>query len=382
MVSRVYNGNMEFGLGNLFKKKNTGVLGVDIGSSSIKVVQLKKKGDKAVLETYGELALGPYANASVGQATKLSIQKLTEALRDLLNEKEVGLTTRNAGLAIPFSASLLSVIEMPNVPNKELETMVPIEARKYIPVPISEVTLDWSVIPRLEVDTHNEVSDEIKSKGVEAKTVDILLAAIHNNILSDYQTIIDSTGLAASFFEIELFSSMRSVLDEVGKTSLIVDLGAASTKLYIVERGVLRNSHIINRGAQDITANIARINNISFEDAEVAKRNFGLASGRTDIVIDQGVHTAMEYIFSEINRVLYGYQTMYNKNIDQAILIGGGAALKGFNELASDSLKVPTISGDPFSKVEAPAFLEEILKQTGPEFAVSVGVALRKLKEL
>src|SRR3989344_3057920 len=139
---------MQNPFGELFKKKNDVVLGLDIGSSSIKAVELRKKGNKVVLETYGELSLGPYAETSIGQATKLSPPKLAEAMQNLLDEKEVAITTRNCGIAIPFHASLLKVIKMPKVGDKELAAMVPIEARKYIPVPISEVSLDWSIIPK------------------------------------------------------------------------------------------------------------------------------------------------------------------------------------------------------------------------------------------
>ncbi|HEY4515566.1 MAG TPA: type IV pilus assembly protein PilM [Candidatus Paceibacterota bacterium] len=369
----------------IFAKKDQSVLGIDVGSSSIKVVQLRKKGSIAVLETYGELALGPYGESGVGQATKLPTLKLIEAMKDLLNEKEVGLSTRNCGMAIPFSASLLRVIEMPNVKEKELEGMVPIEARKYIPVPISEVTLDWSVVPQLSFQSGQvEVADELKSRGenLVPKKIDILLAAIHNNVIDEYSQIVEATGLSASFFEIELFSSMRSVLDESSKSAMILDMGAASTKLYIVERGIMRNSHIINKGAQDITSNIARTNSISFEEAEVVKRNFGLEKGVSDIDVSGSVQAIAEYIFSEANRVLFTYQNEQNKNIDEVILIGGGSALKGWTALAAENFKIPTVAGDPFSKVEAPAFLEKILKETGPEFAVSVGVALRKLKEM
>ncbi|MEK7117395.1 MAG: pilus assembly protein PilM [Patescibacteria group bacterium] len=386
---------MDFSFSNLFNKKDQKALGIDIGSSSIKVVELRKKGNKAILETYGELSLGPYSGVSVGQATKLSTGKLSLALGDLLKEKEVGITTRNAGLAIPFHASLLSVIEMPYAKDKELATMVPIEARKYIPVPISDVTLDWSIIPKFEVKGRNqEVADEMQKKmlekaenfggeDVKPEKVDILLAAIHNNIISDYQEIVANVGLVASFFEIELFSTIRSVLDEDIHTAMIFDMGAASTKLYIVERGIIRNSHIINRGAQDITATIARMNNISFEDAEVLKRgNRAAGAGDEPINIEEAVKVTAEYIFSEANRVLFFYQKQNNKNVDKIILVGGGSAMKGWAEICSQYFKVEVVAGHPFSKVEAPAFLEEILRETGPEFAVSVGVALRKLKEL
>ncbi len=362
---------------NLFKKEQKSVLGIDIGSSSIKIVQLKKKGDKAILETYGELSLGPYAGVYVGQSTNLGVEKITEAMNDLLNEKEVALTTKIAGMAIPFKASLLSIIKMPEVGPKELSTMVPIEARKYIPVPISDVTLDWSVIPKLEN------GEEVKSKdNTRLKTLDILLVAIHNNIINEYQEVITKTGIDARFFEIEVFSSLRAILPDVSKPTLIFDMGASTTKLYIIYRGLVQSSHIINKGSQDITANIARLLNIPINDAEIIKRNVGMGKTSDGVDLAETAQVVSEYIFTEANRFLFNFQQKTNQNIKSVVLIGGGSALKGFRELATANFKVDVISGNPFEKVEAPAFLEEVLSSTGPEFAVAVGAALRALSEI
>ena len=119
----------------------TSVIGVDVGSSALKIVELREKGGRAVLGTYGALALGPYANVSVGQVTRLPNEKIAEALRDVL--REANASSKVCSFAIPLSTSLLSLIEMPVLDQKQLPQMVPIEARKYIPVPMSDVTLDW-----------------------------------------------------------------------------------------------------------------------------------------------------------------------------------------------------------------------------------------------
>ena len=368
-------------ISDILKKKNTSVLGIDIGSSSIKVVQLKKKGNKAILETYGELSLGPYGGVSVGQSTNLNVEKIIQAVNDLLNEKEVAITTRTCGLAIPFRASLLSVIQMPNVGQKELASMIPIEARKYIPVPISDVTIDWSVIPRSEV--VEEVSEENKDKDKDkVKNIDILLVAIHNNIINQYKEVVSKTELDAKFFEIEVFSSIRAILEGVQGPIMILDMGASTTKLYTVDRGLVQNSHIINKGSQDITLNIARVLNISVEEAEVIKRSVGMGKTVDGIDLSETVLVVSDSIFAEANSFLFDFQKKRNKNVKSIFLTGGGSALKGFRDLAAQNFKVEVISADPFEKVETPAFLEEILKVTGPEFTVSVGVALRCLSEL
>jgi type IV pilus assembly protein PilM len=130
---------------NFFKQPDESVIGIDVGTSSIKVVQLRKKKGRAVLETYGELSLGPYAGLALGQVTNLPADKIAEAIKDVLRESNV--TSNSAGVSIPFKSSLVSLIELPPVEPKQLQEMIPLEARKYIPVPISEVTMDWWVVP-------------------------------------------------------------------------------------------------------------------------------------------------------------------------------------------------------------------------------------------
>ncbi len=373
-------------LENLFGKKNQSVIGVDIGSSSIKVVQLRKKGSQALLETYGELSLGPYAGVSVGQATNLTQDKIIQALHDLLVEKEVNITTNLAGIAIPYSSSLMTVIEMPIVSQKELVSMIPIEARKYIPVPISEVSLDWSVIPKDKLDPLPEdASVSIPGVPVQRKIPmqDILLVAIHNDMLSRYGDIAAKNNLSTSFFEIEIFSSMRSVLDQTIAPMMIFDMGAATTKLFIVERGILRMSHTINRGSQNITSAISKSFGIEMDKAEVMKRQFGLIDTTPDgVSVANIIRLTLDFLFTEANRVILTYEKKYNKNIHKVLLVGGGSSLKGLEPLAQKSFQTEVQGGDPFSKVITPAFLDEVLKQTGPQFAVALGLALRRLQEL
>ena len=363
------------------KQSEPRVLGIDIGSSAIKIVQIKKHGAQAVLETYGELALGPYAGLSVGQAAQLPTDKLAAGVVDLMKEKEVNITTKKCGLSIPFASSLMSVIEMPEVSAKQLATMVPLEARKYIPVPISEVMLDWSIIPKSEIrpEENPDLGAPVPEPGAGVPKIDVLTVAIHKDTIAKYQDIVTKAGLDAGFFEIEIFSTMRAVLDEGLRPVMIMDMGAASTKLYIVERGVIRASHTINRGSQDITATISKSLSIPMEKAEVMKREQGLAG--TDTTFNEIIALVLDYIFAEVNTTLLAFEKKYNKTVSKAVLVGGGAALKVLTELAKTNFKTEVEIAQPFNKVTAPAFLENILKEAGPEFAVAIGLALRRLAE-
>lgn len=356
------------------KEKSESALGIDIGSSSIKVVQLKKKGGRAVLETYGALSLGPYANLVIGQLTNLPVEALSQALSDII--KEANVTTKIGAIAIPSSASLISLISLPNgIGEKEFPEVVQNEARKYIPVPISEVTLDWWMIPQQvesfeDTATSTAVKPEVKNE--------VLVVAIHNDTLSKYREILSKTGLTSDFFEIEIFSSIRATLSHDLTPVLIMDFGASKTKLSIVEYGITRGFHIINRGSHDITLNISQSLSISFAEAEKLKREVGIDISVNPTVAEI-VRLSVDYIMTDTNNVVLNYEKKYNKNISKVILSGGGSLTRGLLERAQESFQAEVVYGDSFGKIEAPAFLAPILQASGPEFAVAVGLALREL---
>lgn len=370
-------------LQNIFKQPSESVIGIDIGSASVKVVQLRKKKGRAILETYGELALGPYAGLAIGQVTNLPAEKIAEAIKDVLREANV--TSISAGISIPFKSSLVSLIDLPQAEPKQLKEMIPLEARKYIPVPISEVTMDWWIVPSEsdhELDFVESDDDNDRAKAAELKKVQVLVVSIHNDVLSTYTKIVQDAALNTSFFEIEMFSSTRSLITGETNPVMIFDMGASSTKIYILERGVVKYSHIINKGSQEISMSISRGLNITFDRAEHIKRNLGTASPAEEKNVYEIISLTLDYIFSEANSVIMSYQRKFNKTVGRVILTGGGVAMKGVFELAKSNFQTEVIIGDPFSKVEAPAFLENVLKSTGLEFAVALGLALRKLQEL
>ncbi|MES3005788.1 MAG: type IV pilus assembly protein PilM [Patescibacteria group bacterium] len=373
-------------LQNFLKKTSDSVVGIDIGSSSVKVVQLRKKKGRAVLETYGELSLGPYGGLTVGQVTNLPPEKIAEAIKDVLREANV--TSLVSGVSIPFRSSLISLIQLPAGANeKQLQEMIPIEARKYIPVPINEVTLDWWVVPS-ETDSGlgyvESETDELTTTtpSNEIKKTDVLVVSIHNEVLSNYNAIVKQAALDAGFFEIEMFSATRSLLAGETTPIMIFDLGASATKIYILERGVVKYSHIINRGSQDITVSISKGLNLTFEQAEHIKRTLGTGVTADEKAVYDIISLTLDFIFSEANSVILNYQKRYNKAISKVVLTGGGVAMKGVFELARANFQTEVAIGEPFLKVESPAFLDDVLKATGLEFAVAIGIALRKLQEL
>ena len=365
---------MAFSFSTFFNKPQKSVLGVDIGTSSIKVVQLRRDRGKVILETYGAIALGPYADIEIGRATALPAEKIAEALKDVIREANV--TTTDAGIAIPYSSSLISILRLPASVEKQLAQVVPIEARKYIPVPINEVMLDWFVVGGGGKSA--EPSDKIE----------VLLVAIHNDTLAKFRTISSDAGLVTGFFEIEVFSAVRAALDHGIAPVAVVDMGAATTKFYVVERGLIHESHIINHGSQDLTLAASRALNISVAEAEERKRKFGLTGGgsTTDpggwAELQKSLELSLSPLLSDISRTVAAYEARMNQSLSALILTGGGATLKGMQAFAQGKIQTEIRLADPFGKTEAPAFLEEILKEAGPEFCVAVGLALRRLQEI
>ncbi len=354
----------------IFSKKEKSVIGVDIGSSSLKVVQLRKEHGIIMLETYGELALGPYANVAIGQATNLPADTIAKTLTDLLKESSV--TTTDSGISIPSARSLLVFVDLPYRDNAdEQRTIIELEARKYIPVPIEEVQLNWFVLPG---------GRATEQKTDSPRMVQVLLVAVHRDEITLLENVAHNAGLATSFFEIEIFSTIRAVVDEPIKPIMIIDIGSAYTKIYVVEQNVVGSSHSISHGGEDITRAIATTKHIEIEQAEHLKKDGGF-----DDVKDTLMHTILENVYSEIfteaKRVMSQFETTYNRAVSTVILTGGGGVTKGLVQYAKTFFSVDTRVADPFAKTKAPEFMRQTLREIGPEFSVAVGLALRKLQD-
>lgn len=360
------------------------ILGIDIGSSSIKVVLIEKVGEKAVLRNYGELALGPRAGVAIGQATNIPHEKIAEALLDLL--KEAGIVAGHTFIAIPFSASLLSVVELPDVGKREFESMIINEARRYIPVPTNEVSLDWWVLPKRK---HGErqVAPTIPTPEGEPKQVgkvEVIIAAIHNEVIKKYESIKRNAHIPgeASHFEIEVFSTMRAVVGHDLSPVIVIDIGAGSTKLALVDEGVVRGAHVVSVGGQDLTLAFSRSQGISFEQAEETKCRVGMLGddvGRDVFVVAE---LPLATIMNEAAHFVKSYESKHETRITKVVLVGGGARLKGLEKIVAQNFpQTSVVIGNPFARVDTPAFLATTIKDLSPSFTVALGIALKGLEE-
>jgi type IV pilus assembly protein PilM len=361
---------------NLGGEGERSAVGIDIGTSAIKVVEIKNKKGRAVLETYGAISLGPYASQDIGAVTNLPVEKLGEALAEVL--KQAGVTARTGALAIPMQSSLIFTVELPvAIKDSEMQGIIATEARRYIPLPIAEVSLDFFVLPQKE-ESLEDINAVEKPAVVDKKKV--LVVATQNDAVTKCRSLVSLAGIDASFFEIEIFSSVRANFEHELSPVLLMDFGASRTKLSIVEFGMVKSYHTIDRGGAEITSSISQSLNIPWSEAEKMKKEFGLFGSPTEKSLADIIKIHTDYIFSETNNLLLGYEKKEGRTVTKVILSGGGAMLKGLKEVAASNFHANVETGHPFSKVSAPAFLDKVLETMGPEFAVSLGLALRKLE--
>lgn len=362
----------------LFKKKPKSKIGIDIGTSSIKIVQLKKEEDKFRLETYGELSFLGYLERTKDsfQTSPLkTIEAITrEMLKVLLEKAEV--SSRRAVLAVPVFSSFTSVIELPDMTDKELARAVQFEARKYVPVALSEVTLDWKIIDS------GIIKDGASNKPFKGKR--ILLIAVPSEVVNKYISIADALDLKIDALELESSSSARSLVADNKSSVCLLDIGARATSFTIVDKGMVQMSHSIDVAGGEMTKILARAMDVGVARAEDFKTTYGMnhkEDKESRRELREILQTTVDKILNESERMIHSYEAKTNRKIEKLILNGGSARLSGFGEYIEQGLNIKAVVADPWPKIIYPVGLQPVLKRIGPQFSVAVGAAMREEKE-
>jgi type IV pilus assembly protein PilM len=342
------------------------VLGIDVGSSSIKIVQLEEIKQVLTLTTYGEIQVGPYTQKEVGQSVMLSPKQEQEALVDLLRESAA--TAKQAVFAMPLASSFVTNTVITADDTVDLSALVRIEARKVIPASLSEVTLDWAEMGQSESKDPKQVRER-----------DILIAAIQNGALERFRTLMQFAGLGNPPTEIECFSAIRALNTGAEEHIAIVDIGATSTKLYIAHQGLLARMHRIRIGGAAATNRIASILNCSFEEAEIRKRE-AIVTDQDYADIKRAHDSTYDRAFKELTQVLQEYEAKTGASLQSVYLTGGGVLFKGIETLMRDTMKRTVVPTNSFSKVSYPTFMEDTIKEIAPSFSVALGAALRSFE--
>lgn len=343
----------------------TGAVGIDIGSSSIKVVELQEREDVLTLTTYGELQLGPYAGKELGEAAQLEPKSEQEALVDVIRESAV--TARNSVFAMPLSSSFVTNVSIEADAEADLAPMVRIEARKVIPASLSEVTLDWAEVEKVE------------GRESEENRRDVLIAAIQNNALERFKVLMQFAGFKQPPTEIECFSTIRSLYRPSKPDTVVIDIGATSAKLYIAHDALLMRMHRVRAGGAVATKQIAKALDIEFAEAEEMK--FKADKSDSKYADLRKTHNASyDRAFREFGQVLREYEQKTGRSVDVVHLTGGGSLFPGVDLMLKDVLHKDIEYANPFSKVAYPAFMSDTIKNIGPSFTVALGAALRNFE--
>ncbi|MFA6227808.1 MAG: pilus assembly protein PilM [Patescibacteria group bacterium] len=369
----------------MFGSKKNNYLGVDLGSSSIKVVELANYSGRPRLVTYGFTEKSP---TNISESGIISdVEETAAILREVCRKSKV--TANKAVAALPNFSVFTSILTLPSLSKKDLAAAISWEAKKIIPMPLEEIILDWKIVEEFEVggggaDKLPELSQEAnplkKIFSKPKKNVRVLLTGASKQLIKKYIDIFAKCGLTLLSLETESFALIRSLLGDDKSTVMIVDMGAATSSLVVVSKGVPVLNRSLELGGQALTKAISMALNVNLDRAEQFKQDLSLDSETSENSLPQTVEKAFAPILNEISYTINLYQDSNNTKIDKLILTGGTALLGHLSGYLSNNFNINTVIGDPWARVVYPVDLKPILDRVGARFAVPVGLAMREIE--
>jgi type IV pilus assembly protein PilM len=281
--------------------------------------------------------------------------------------KDTGAKGRNVQIALPESRVFTRVIEVPALTDRELASAIKWEAEQYIPLPLDQVNLDYTVLR--------------DAKATGTNKMDILLVAAPKLLLDKYLSILEFAQLSATRAETEIIASARALGRSLpnAKGVLIIALGAQTTDLAILRSGILFFTRSMAAGGDAITRAIAQGLEFTVIQAEEYKRTYGLQSDKLEGKIVGATKPVMDSIIAETRRALAFYQERYKDPIQAVVLSGGSARLPGMVTYLAGTLGLEVQLGNPWVGITRDARFN-VLTPEGPNFSVAVGLALNPLQ--
>src|SRR3989344_3883056 len=365
-------------------------LGIDIGTSSIKVVELANFKGRPRLVTYGFIEKKP---AEVRNLVDDAVN--TAAIINDIGAK-ARTSTKKVIAALPNFSVFTSILSLPALSKKELASAISWEAKKIIPLPLEEIILDWKIIDEPELksegqspkspDFPNNYSSNQEAKSIKKifskpqKNLKILLTGASRDFVKRYVDIFKAAGLTLLSLETENFALIRSLVGNDKSVIMLVDLGATTSSLSVVERGLPVLNRSLEMGGTMITRAISNSLNVNFDRAEQFKQDLSLGSETADNILPQTVEKSFLPILNEIKYTLNVYQEQNKRRVEKIILTGGSALLGNLAGYLSKLLNINTYIGDPWARVIFPTELKPILDRLGSWFAVAIGLAMRDIE--
>ena len=348
---------------NWGKKKN--VIGIDIGSSSIKLVELIEGKNGFKLQNLAISSLPPEA---IVDGAFMDSVTIIDTIRDLLTTSKV--KTKDVVTSVSGHSVIVKKISLPFMTEAELEESIRWEAERYIPFDINDVNIDFQTFG---------------SNPENPEVMDVVLVAAKKDIINDYVSVIMEAGLNPVIIDIDAFAleNMVAINYEIGKEEVvaIVNVGASITNINILKDNVSGFTRDIFKGGNQITEDIQRQLHVDYDEAEKIK-----VGSKVDVtsrsIVQNLLKTASESLAVEIRNSLDFFQstTTYEK-ISKLYLSGGGSKIKDFNILLQQEIGIPVEIVHPFTKIEynEKNFDVEYLREIGPTMAVGVGLASRRV---
>lgn len=372
-----------------FRSSLTGI-GVDFGTASVKVVQLVQRKRAVALATY---AVASQMNLLTDGRSSDAVARMVLLLREMFRRAGVGRGPVTA--ALPVLSVFSTVLELPEMPERELDAAVKFAAKNYVPSPLADVILGWtrigsptdtsapSPLPAARVESsvppspRNAGKEPASPKLQTRKIQEVFLTAAPRESVDRYTAVFERLEVPLAALEVESFPLARSLLRGEARPALLVDLGNRTTSFSVVDEGYLRINQAMDLGGEALTEAIVRTLSLSLEEAERRKRTEGILATEAASSVGTALRSVLGELVARGETVRRIYERKRGRPVGKVVLIGGGARLPGLPGFWSSATGLPTEVGNPWRGIVIPPSLAERLTVLGPAFAVAVGLALR-----
>ena len=333
-------------------------VGIDIGSKTIKIVEIAKEGGKFRLKASGIVGHKSVTPEQIKDDKEYGI--LAESIKKL--HKEAKVSSKHVAIALPETQVYTRTIRFPLLTDSEIASAVKWEAEQYIPIPVNDAIIQHQIIEKIESNPAQVI---------------VLLVAAPKVLIEKYAKVIEMSGLTLSSVETELIALVRS-LAPPDQTVMIVDIGARSTNIAISKNMQLTFSRSIPTAGEAFTRAVAQILGVQEAQAEEYKRIYGLSSTQLEGKIRVALEPIFRMVVDEMKKAIHFYQSEEKGDSPNSVVLAGGTA--GMPEVAASftqMLGIEVIVGNPFSKVEVEPEAVKVLAGYAPFYSTSVGLALK-----
>lgn len=336
------------------------VIGLDIGSHKIKLVELLSERAGKRLIAAGSIPTPPKALTSVLPA---DVEGVGIAVKRLI--KDTGAKSRSVNMSFPESLVFTRVIEVPALSQRELVSAIKWEAEQYVPLPLDQVNVDFTVLR--------------DSKETGTNKMEVLLVAAPRALVEKYMTIMEAAEVSVISAETEIIATARALARTLGnlKNAMIVSLGAQTTDLAIVRLGILAYTRSISAGGEALSRALAQGLGFELMQAEEFKRTYGLEKDKLQGKIVAAIQPIMDTIIAEIKRAISYFQEKYKgEHIETVLLTGGTARLPGMVVYMAEQVGIEAQLANPWLGIAKEARFAAV-EPEGTSYTVAIGLALR-----